>query len=54
MARWEYEYATEKPKLYKAIRCMDCKRFLGSKAEAVKHHKGHDVAYTDLKGNRDE
>lgn len=49
-----YEEIKDKPKRYHAIKCLDCRRILGSKQEAVKSHKGHAVHYVNEAGEVDE
>jgi len=54
MPRWVYEQASEKPRRWEAIRCLDCKTFLGSKSEIRPKHIGHEVIYAHKDGTPDE
>lgn len=45
-----------KPEKYTAIKCFTegCDRFIWSKSEIVKSHKGHDVRYCKKDGTPDD
>lgn len=41
------------PKRHYGIKCLDCRQLLGSKSEAVKKHKGHEVRYLNADGSHE-
>ena len=41
------------PRKYHAIKCWDCKHLIANKAEAGRHHKGHQVTYVNPDGSVD-
>lgn len=50
---WTREAAKPQGKPYKAIRCLDCKQDLPSRAY-LRQHKNHDVRYVNQDGSIDE
>lgn len=48
-----YEQSTEKPAKHHGIKCLTCKRILGSKRE-LRSHQGHDVRYLNPDGTPEE
>jgi hypothetical protein len=48
-----YEQEREKPKRHHGIKCLTCKRLLGSKRE-LRSHVGHDVRYLNPDGTPED
>lgn len=47
------EYSREAPRKHHGIKCLDCRRILGSKRE-LRQHKGHDVRYLNPDGTPED
>lgn len=53
---WKYDesYGESKPKRVYRIYCFSCSKDVVSKHAAMAKHRGHDVAYLDRDGKRED